>query len=441
MIGTRHTDGVAGRRRSASRPCSGVSASWPRSPTSSRARSSGHGALVTPRRRAGHRQEPARLRGRAARRGARHDRRLGPLLGGQRRARLLAVDRGRCASSSRRPRRRRAGRGARARRRASSARSSPSSSARLGPPAAEPVNAGAGDAARFELFDAVAGFLTRRSAVGPAAGPARRPARRRSAVAAAARVRRPAALAARRVLVLATYREHEMARRAEIAQTRGHLARLERRLAAARPAARRPRRLPASPVRSRVPTSCLVTAVLDTTEGNPFFVDELTRLLNAEGQLDAAGPMPLPTGVSDAIRARLAHLDAGDRRLRCAGGGHRPALPAGDPRPRPGRAARGRLPSASARPSSSGCCARSGRFPAEYVFSHVLVRDALYDDLRPDGARRRPPRRRGARSRRSTAPTRSRTSPSWPITSARPHPSGTSPRRSRSATRRPATRR
>ncbi len=58
----------------------------------------------------------------------------------------------------------------------------------------------------------------------------------------------------------------------------------------------------------------LVTAVHAASAGNPFFVDELVQLLAAQGRLHdgraAERPLPLPDGVRDAIRRRLAPLEA-----------------------------------------------------------------------------------------------------------------------------------
>lgn len=49
-------------------------------------------------------------------------------------------------------------------------------------------------------------------------------------------------------------------------------------------------------------------AIFDATNGNPLFVDEMVRFLAAQGRLDAVGegPLPVPLGVREAIRQRLA---------------------------------------------------------------------------------------------------------------------------------------
>ena len=62
----------------------------------------------------------------------------------------------------------------------------------------------------------------------------------------------------------------------------------------------------------RSPAGALVTAIHSTTEGNPLFVSELVRLLEAEGGLElpegAAPEVRVPPGVRDVIRSRLGRL-------------------------------------------------------------------------------------------------------------------------------------
>jgi hypothetical protein len=63
----------------------------------------------------------------------------------------------------------------------------------------------------------------------------------------------------------------------------------------------------------------LVTAVHAASAGNPFFVDELVQLLASQGRLhdarSAGEPLPLPSGVRDTIRRRLAPLDEPSMRM------------------------------------------------------------------------------------------------------------------------------
>ena len=79
--------------------------------------------------------------------------------------------------------------------------------------------------------------------------------------------------------------------------------------------------LPAADVRRMIesrrdlpPPDALVRRIHQLTGGNPLFVSELLSLIEAEQDVDdsalAAGAMPLPAGVRDAITARLAMLSA-----------------------------------------------------------------------------------------------------------------------------------
>ena len=82
--------------------------------------------------------------------------------------------------------------------------------------------------------------------------------------------------------------------------------------------------LPAADVRRMIesrreapPSDALVERIYDLTGGNPLFVSELLSLLEAERDLDdsavAAGALPLPAGVRDAITARLDMLSPAGR--------------------------------------------------------------------------------------------------------------------------------
>ena len=62
--------------------------------------------------------------------------------------------------------------------------------------------------------------------------------------------------------------------------------------------------------RTGVDSGDLARAVHDATEGNPFFVEELVRLLAAERRLDqpVTGGLPVPASVREAINRHLAPL-------------------------------------------------------------------------------------------------------------------------------------
>ena len=67
------------------------------------------------------------------------------------------------------------------------------------------------------------------------------------------------------------------------------------------------------------PTDRLAAAIHRETEGNPFFVEELVRLLAAEGRLEdaagATGALSVPRGVREVIGHRLRHLSNDCKRL------------------------------------------------------------------------------------------------------------------------------
>ncbi|HEU4422966.1 MAG TPA: BTAD domain-containing putative transcriptional regulator [Pilimelia sp.] len=119
-------------------------------------------------------------------------------------------------------------------------------------------------------------------------------------------------LAGLRLLVVGTYRDDEVEATHPLAATLAALARL--------PSLRRVPlpRLTAGEVATFLgvatgtdPTAAFVAAMHVRTDGNPFFLVELVRLLEAEGgPLDPAAVerSPVPVGIRDVIRRRLARL-------------------------------------------------------------------------------------------------------------------------------------
>lgn len=135
----------------------------------------------------------------------------------------------------------------------------------------------------------------------------------------------------------------------------------------------------------------LASAVHRRTEGNPFFMTEVVRLLESEGSLSddarsaAAERSQVPVGVRDVTRRRLSHLPESTRRLLelAAVAGREFDLDA--------------LAAASTTDDEtalddlepalvSGMVLEVGEPLRWYRFSHALVRDALYDEL--SGTRR-----------------------------------------------------
>ena len=131
------------------------------------------------------------------------------------------------------------------------------------------------------------------------------------------------------------------------------------------------------------------TQIFDSTQGNPLFLVEMLRLLGDEGPASIAAGV-VPSGVRDVIRQRLDRV-AGDARslldlAAVAGDEIQPALLA---------AASGRDPAWVAGRIAEAI--RAGVF-AERAgrprFSHALVREVLYRDLRRRRATRASRRRR-----------------------------------------------
>jgi DNA-binding SARP family transcriptional activator len=133
----------------------------------------------------------------------------------------------------------------------------------------------------------------------------------------------------------------------------------------------------------RAPTVALVETVFGESEGNPLFVGEIVRLLEAEGRLiEPSLELAIPRSVKDVIGRRLRRLSDGCNRMlvlasvlgrefdldalaRVSGLDHEPLLELLDE-------------ATSARVVSDVPGA-----PARKRFAHVLIRDTLYDGLKP----------------------------------------------------------
>ena len=117
-----------------------------------------------------------------------------------------------------------------------------------------------------------------------------------------------------RLVVLGTYRDVDIAAGQPLAETLGALARepVVERIPLGGLGEAEVARLATTIIGSR-PGERLVRAVHDRTEGNPFFVTELLRLLQSEGDLHAddalaAARREIPVGVRDVLRRRLVRL-------------------------------------------------------------------------------------------------------------------------------------
>ena len=115
-----------------------------------------------------------------------------------------------------------------------------------------------------------------------------------------------------RILLLGTYREVEVRQAPAVAEILGALGRDGHHVPLRGLGEEEVRRFLEETI-GRSPAPVLVRAVHRETEGKPFFVDEIVRLLVAERALErhedpSPGRFPVPQGVREAIRRRLAPL-------------------------------------------------------------------------------------------------------------------------------------
>ncbi|MBI3304302.1 MAG: AAA family ATPase, partial [Deltaproteobacteria bacterium] len=137
------------------------------------------------------------------------------------------------------------------------------------------------------------------------------------------------------------------------------------------------------------PTASLIRAVHEKTEGNPFFVSEMVRLLAAEGRLpsaegQAAWSVSISQGVRETIRRRLAQLSSACLRLLAVAAviGREFAL---DLLVRVSEESTGSDATPLLGLLDEALAARmlgeAGGGVARYRFAHALIRETLYEDL------------------------------------------------------------
>lgn len=204
------------------------------------------------------------------------------------------------------------------------------------------------------------------------------------------------------LLVVATYRDLDLGGSHVLTQTLGELARVEvcQRITLRGLAEGEVRRFIAGALGDE-PEAALVSAVHHETDGNPFFVHEVVRLLADEGRLRDGGfavgrPWSIPQSVREAVSRRLAGLSEESRRaLQLAAVIGRdftlPVLQRVWENERPGgreraeltspvvaaldEAGRARLVDIHASPPTVPLVLRRVRF------SHALIRETLYEAL------------------------------------------------------------
>jgi predicted ATPase len=176
------------------------------------------------------------------------------------------------------------------------------------------------------------------------------------------------------LLVLGTARDTELAQRADLAA----VVRLGRSLPLVGLSASELRDLLTDRL-GRVPEDHLVAEVAGLTEGNPFFVIEMLHW-QAAGRGDAQRATPLPPGVQELLRQRLAPLPAVSRRLLEVA-----AVAGRDFDLAPLAAVLGEPPdavlAALAPALSAGIVREMGGVLQRYSFTHALMRETVYKDL------------------------------------------------------------
>jgi DNA-binding winged helix-turn-helix (wHTH) protein/tetratricopeptide (TPR) repeat protein len=240
----------------------------------------------------------------------------------------------------------------------------------------------AGEQARFRLFDALTGFLRRRAQQGPLVLLLDDLHWADEASLRALEFLAPG-LRGAALLVVATFRDVEVRRDHPLSKLLGALARDP---ACERVALRglEPTEVAAlvGAVSGSAPSEELAHTVHEMTEGNPFFVFELARLLGEEGGLaERPSALALPQSVRDAIGRRLDALSADTNELlRTAavlGRAFDVALLSRVAGRRPEELL-DRLGEALA----AGVLVEHEERVGQYAFAHALVRQTLYRELR-----------------------------------------------------------
>ncbi|MGH7856860.1 MAG: ATP-binding protein [Candidatus Binatia bacterium] len=187
-----------------------------------------------------------------------------------------------------------------------------------------------------------------------------------------------------RLLVVAAYRDVEARRTVEVARILENVARSGQRLPLGG-LNREEASLLIEATSGHAADDAVVSAIHRTTEGNPLFIDELTRLLLAQGRLDAArdaSVLRVPQRIRDVIRGRMAPLSASSREILSMAsviGCEFDLLTLGKVAGIPSE----RVLDALGEPRALGMVDEVSAALGVHAFSHVLIRDTLYDDLRP----------------------------------------------------------
>ncbi|MGH7895442.1 MAG: ATP-binding protein, partial [Candidatus Binatia bacterium] len=191
-----------------------------------------------------------------------------------------------------------------------------------------------------------------------------------------------------RILVIGTYRDGEAARIPPVARALARIGRHAERLELSGLGEQEVASLIEQTTRRR-PAAALATAIHVATDGNPFFVDAILRVLDSGGALpdgDAPGALRLPREVYETVRQRFEPFSEDVRRVLTVAAviGREFDLAQLEPTC---DLDRDRLQELLREALAAGVIRETTRTPARYAFVHGLLRETLYDDL-PAGMRR-----------------------------------------------------
>ena len=190
-------------------------------------------------------------------------------------------------------------------------------------------------------------------------------------------------MAAVRLIVIGTYRDEEVRRGQPLSQALGELARatISQRIALGGLSEAAVGHYIELTARKKPPEG-LVRAVFHQTEGNPFFVGEVVRLLAAEGRLEdgSSAVINIPPGVREVIARRLERLSAESNQVLgiAAVVGREFAL---ELLARVSGQAPERLVDALEEAFAARMIIAPANSTGRYRFAHALIRDTLYDEL------------------------------------------------------------
>jgi len=184
------------------------------------------------------------------------------------------------------------------------------------------------------------------------------------------------------ILVVGTYRDTELDRRDPRARALARLARSARALTLRGLGSADVARFVAE-VAGTAPSAAVLDMLVEKTDGNPFFLSELVRLLSHEGRLRGEAPdaLRIPEGVRQTIRRRLDALSpAGRDALGAAAVVGRTFSVDGVIALAPTTDATS-LAAALDDAAAAGLVVPVGTPPTSFRFAHALVRETVYEDL------------------------------------------------------------